>query len=176
MLKFESALMVLVPEAEPLVKPFRDRYDPSAAAGVPAHITLLHPFKHPNELDGAVVDDLARSFQRREPFRFSLVSIERFPDAVLYLAPEPEEPFRDLTLAIWDRYPETPPHGGKWPDIVPHLSVAWVGNEQELDRIADGFARASHGKLPIHATATGVVLMEKRSDRWATHATFEFRG
>jgi hypothetical protein len=35
----ESALVV--PEAEPLVKPFRDRYDPSAAAGVPAHITLL---------------------------------------------------------------------------------------------------------------------------------------
>jgi hypothetical protein len=29
----ESALVVLVPEAEPLVKPFRDQYDPSAAAG-----------------------------------------------------------------------------------------------------------------------------------------------
>jgi hypothetical protein len=41
----ESALVV--PEAEPLVKPFRDRYDPSAAAGVPAHITLLYPFKQP---------------------------------------------------------------------------------------------------------------------------------
>ena len=39
----ESALVVLVPEAERLVKPFCERYDPSAAAGVPAHITLLYP-------------------------------------------------------------------------------------------------------------------------------------
>jgi len=46
----ESALMVLVPEAERLVKPFRDRYDPSAAAGIPAHITLLYPLSIPMKL------------------------------------------------------------------------------------------------------------------------------
>jgi 2'-5' RNA ligase len=172
----ESALTVLVPEAEPLVKPFRDRYDPSAAAGVPAHITLLYPFKHPDEVDQAVLDDLRRSFQRRAPFRFCLVSSRRFPDAVLYLAPEPDEPFRDLTLAIWDRYPQTPPYGGKWSDIVPHLSVARVESQQQLDRVSDEFTRASQGILPICATAAEVVLMEKRSDRWAARATFRFRG
>ena len=77
----ESALVVLVPEAEPLVKPFRDRYDPSAAAGVPAHITLLYPFKHPDEVDYAALEDLRRLFQRFAPFRFSLAPIRRFPDA-----------------------------------------------------------------------------------------------
>ena len=41
MTAIQSALVVLVPEAEGLVKDFRDRYDPSATAGVPAHITLL---------------------------------------------------------------------------------------------------------------------------------------
>jgi hypothetical protein len=40
----ESALVVLVPEAEPLVGPFRERYDPSASAGMPAHITINYPF------------------------------------------------------------------------------------------------------------------------------------
>ena len=30
----ETALVVLVPEADALVKPFRDQYDPSAAAGM----------------------------------------------------------------------------------------------------------------------------------------------
>ena len=65
----------------------------------------------------------------------------RFPDAVLYLAPEPDEPFRQPTMAIWHRYPETPPDSGKWPDIVPYLSVAWVKDEQLLDRIADDFAQ-----------------------------------
>ena len=110
----ESALIVMVPEAEPLVKAFRDRYDPSAAAGVPAHVTLLYPFKHPDEIDQAVLDDLGRCFRGRAPFRFALASIWRFPDGILYLAPDPHEPFRELTVAIWDRY-ETPPYGGKCP-------------------------------------------------------------
>ena len=171
----ESALVVLVPEAEELVKPFRDQYDPSAAAGVPAHITLLYPFKHPDEADQTVLDDLSQCFHRCAPFRFSLAPIRRFPDAVLYLAPEPDEPFRQLTLAIWDRYPETPPYGGKWPDIVPHLSVAWVKDEQLLDRIADDFAQASQGRLPIRATATEIALMEKRSGHWLIRATFGLR-
>src|SRR5215471_17626442 len=51
-----------------LVKPFRDRYDPSAAAGVPAHITLLYPFKHPDEVDHAALEDLRRLFHRFAPF------------------------------------------------------------------------------------------------------------
>jgi hypothetical protein len=115
----ESALVVLVPEAEALVKPFRDRYDPSAAAGMPAHITLLYPFKSPDELDDAVLADLRHCFARFAPIRYALASTRRFPVDVLYLAPEPDEPFRRLTLAIWERYPDTPPYGGKWPDIIP---------------------------------------------------------
>jgi len=176
MSSIESALVVLVPEAEVLVKPFRDRYDPWAAAGVPAHITLLYPFKHPDKVDQTVLDDLSRRFHDCAPFRFSLAPIRRFPDAVLYLAPEPDDPFRQLTLAIWDRYPETPPYSGKWPDIVPHLSVAWVKDEQLLDRIADDFAQASQGRLPIRATAADVALMEKRSGHWLIRARFGLAG
>ena len=172
MLPIESALMVLVPEAEPLVKPFRDRYDPSAAAGMPAHVTLLYPFKHPDEVDQMVLDDLSRRFEHCAPFGFSLSSIRRFPDGVLYLAPEPDEPFRQLTLAIWDQYPETPPYGGKWPGIVPHLSVASVKDEQQLDGIADDFVQASQGRLPVSATAAEVVLMENRSGLWLIRARF----
>jgi 2'-5' RNA ligase len=168
----ESALMILVPEAEPLVKGFRDRYDPSAAAGVPAHVTLLYPFKHPDAVDQSMLDDLRACFKRHVPFRFSLASIRRFPDAVLYLGPEPDEPFRQLILAIRARHPDTPPYGGKWPSTVPHLSVAWVKDEQQLDRIADDFAQAAQGRLPIQATATEVTLMEKKSGHWRVRAAF----
>jgi 2'-5' RNA ligase superfamily len=162
----ESALVVLVPEAEVLVKPFRDQYDPSAAVGMPAHITLLYPFKPPNEVGSVVLDNLRHGFARFAPFRYSLASIRRFPVGVLYLAPQPDEPFRRLTLAIWDWYPETPSYGGKWPDIVPHLSVANMADEQQLDRVADEFAQASRRKLPIGATAKEVALMDNRSGRW----------
>jgi len=103
-----SALVVLVPEAESVVKPFRDRYDPSAATGMPAHVTLLYPFKRSNEVDEKVLHELRHCFTRFAPIGFSLSSVRRFPE-VLYLAPEPDEPFRQLTLAIWDCYPEVPP-------------------------------------------------------------------
>jgi 2'-5' RNA ligase len=177
MSQIESALVVLVPEAEPLVKPFRGWYDPSAAAGAPAHITLLYPFKHPDEVDQTVLHDLSELFHRFARFRFSLAPIRRFPDPVLYLiiTPQPDEPFRQLTLAIWDRYPELPPYGGKWPDLVPHLSVAWVTDQQRLDRIADEFAQASQGRLPIRAIAAEVALMERRSGRWLIRANFGLR-
>jgi len=41
---YESALVVLVPEAEAVVGWLRQRYDPSAAIGVPEHITINYPF------------------------------------------------------------------------------------------------------------------------------------
>jgi 2'-5' RNA ligase len=167
-----SALVVLVPEAEASVKPFRDRYDPSAAAGMPAHITLLYPFKPPDEVDEVVLDGLRHCFTRFAPIQFSLSSIRRFPVEVLYLAPEPDEPFRQLTLAIWDRYPETLPYGGKWSNIVPHLSVAWLADEQQLDVITNDFVEASQEKLPIRATASEVALMDIESGRWEVRAMF----
>jgi len=41
---YESALVILVPEAEAIVGRLRQRYDPSAAVGMLAHITLNYPF------------------------------------------------------------------------------------------------------------------------------------
>jgi hypothetical protein len=167
-----SALVVLVPEADQLVKPFRDRYDPSASAGMPAHITLLYPFKPLDEVDEIVLRDLRQCFARFVPIRFALGSILRFPAEVLYLAPEPDDPFRQLTLAIWDRFPETPPYGGKWPDIVPHVSVAWLSDERQLDRVTDDFIEAARGRLPIQAIASEVALMDNNFGRWQVHALF----
>ena len=95
----ESTLVILVPETEGLAQSFRDRYDPAAKSGMPAHITLLYPFKSPNEIDGRVLDILSHCFSRFPPFRFSLARINQFPGETLYLVPEPEDPFRELTLS-----------------------------------------------------------------------------
>jgi 2'-5' RNA ligase len=168
----ETALVVLVPEAEALVQPFRNRYDPSAAAGMPAHITLLYPFKPPDLIDETVLDELRRCFTDFAPIQFRLGPIRRFPTEVLYLAPEPDAPFRALTLAIWERYPEAPPYGGKWPDIVPHLSVASLPDEQQLDCVTKDLVEASRAALPIRATASEIALMDNRSGRWQVRAIF----
>src|ERR1700730_8092204 len=101
MLELESALVILVPEAEALVGPFRDLHDAGAALGVPAHITVLYPFKPPEEINEAVLDRLRHLFFRFEPFDFVLTTIRRFPGEALYLVPKPEEPFGRLTRAAW---------------------------------------------------------------------------
>jgi 2'-5' RNA ligase len=176
MLAIESALVVLVPEAEDLVKPFRDRYDPSARNGCPAHVTVLYPFKPPDEIGKPDLNNLSRCFARFEPFHFALSTIRRFP-GVLYLAPSPAESFRKLTLTIWHCYPETPPYGGTHRDIVPHLSIAaQLADERHLDRISAELKRASERKLPISAVASEVALLDTTSGRWQVRATFKLDG
>jgi 2'-5' RNA ligase len=170
----ESALVFLVPEAEALVGPFRDRHDPAAAAGMPAHITLLYPFKPPEEIDATVLAGLRQCFAPFAPLSFALAETRRFeaPDAVLWLAPEPVEAFRALTLAIWRRWPERPPYGGRHAGVIPHLCVAQVADPQRLDAIARRFAPEAAAVLPIRAMAAEVALMDARPGRWQIRTTF----
>ena len=170
-----SALAGLVPAAEQLVGLYRDLFDPSAAAGMPAHITLLYPFLAPGAIDDRVMDRLRHCFKGFLAFDFALTAPRRFPDRVLYLAVEPVEPFRRLTRAIWQAFPQTPPYGGRYPTIVPHLTIADRQQALRLDEIGRGFDEASRGKLPINAHATEAALLDNRSGRWRQCAGFPFR-
>ena len=80
-----------------MVGALRTRFDPSAALGVPAHVTLLHPFMAPGSIDAAVrrPPRVDRGGER-PPFDYRLEAIRRFPET-LYLAPEPAAPFVALT-------------------------------------------------------------------------------
>jgi hypothetical protein len=110
-----------------------------------------------------------------KPFHFSLAVIRRFP-GVLYFAPEPDEPFRRLTFAIWDCYPETSPYGGRYPDVVPHLTVANQLADDQLDGITAELNEASEGKLPIAAVASEIALLDTRSGRWQVRAMLKLGG
>jgi 2'-5' RNA ligase superfamily len=171
--KSESALVILVPEAESLVQSFRDRFDPSAALGVPAHITLLYPFIEPERIGADTLEAIAACFRGFSPIAFSLTEIRRLAAETLYLAPAPDEPFRKLTMAIWDRFPDTPPYGGAWPDIVPHLSVGRFADAGELKRAADELTRLWQTALPIRADASTAVLLVNTTGRWVIGTTFK---
>jgi 2'-5' RNA ligase len=172
MITLESALAVLVPEAEALVASDRAIYDPSAARGMPAHITLLYPFVAPDSIDDGVLHRLRSCFVGFARFDFALTMTRRFPDRTLYLAIEPEEPFRLLTLAIWQAFPEHPPYGGRYPTIVPHLTIADRQQPSRLDEIDREFDKASQGKLPIRAHAAEVTLLDTESGRWQRRDLF----
>jgi 2'-5' RNA ligase len=118
----ETALVVLVPEAEALVAAYRRRYDPSAAVGVPAHVTVLYPFR--SVVDDAAADVVAELAADVAAFDVKFASLARFAGEVVYLAPDPAEPFLRLMAATFASFPDCPPYGGAIPDPVPHLTVA----------------------------------------------------
>jgi len=170
----ESGLVVPVPNATPVVSPWRERLDPSATHGVPAHVTVLYPFVPPSELSGSVVGRLAQLFASTDAFPFALASVEWFGDEVVYLAPAPAESFVDLTVSVMDEFPGYAPYGGAFDDIVPHLTVGDRGDAAELRRAAD--AVVPH--LPIDARATEVWLMVGTPARgpWTVHSRFPLGG
>ena len=172
MLAVESSLVVLVPEAESVVKSLREKYDPAAAYGMPAHVTLLYPFKYPDEITGDDLDRLTRCLALFSAFHFSLNFTRRFP-RTLYFVPQPDEPFRQLTQAICDCYPEIPPYRGKFPTVVPHLTVADQRTDEELDRITVELNSASEGKLPISAFVSEIALLDTKAGHWKVRATLK---
>ena len=111
---------------------------------------------------------MSRKFSK---IRFCSTTIRRFSNGALYLAPEPDEPFRQITLAIWGCYPETPPYGGRFSNIVPHLTIVEPVEGCEIERIAAEFAAAGDRTLPIRATASEIALMDTLTGSWQVRTT-----
>jgi 2'-5' RNA ligase superfamily len=157
----ETALVVLVPEAEPLIADHRLRYDPSAAVGVPAHVTVLYPFRSVvDDVAAGVVADLA---SRVPAFDVTFATLARFPGEVVYLVPDPSEPFRGLTASAVESFPDCPPYGGAVPDPIPHLTVADGVNEVT----ANALAAEVQPRLPITARVGHLTLIaQDHTRRW----------
>lgn len=171
----EAALVVLVPEAERLVGSFRAQHDPAAAQGVPAHITINYPFLpgiHPSE---DLLRDLKSLFGDIPSFTFQLTEVARFPD-VIYLPPEPGEPFRQLIETVAARFPESPPYGGVFDEVIPHLTVAQSDDEALLHTVESDFSEISLQELPIESRVEGVWLMDNRGSRWEKRELFRLSG
>jgi 2'-5' RNA ligase len=118
----ESAIIVPV-QVPVAVNRLRDRMDPSAAQGVPAHVTLIYPFMPPDRLKDDVRRQIEQIVAAERSFAFTLKSVGRWPN-VVYLAPDPAEPFRRLTQALAQAFPDYPPYAGAHADVVPHLTIA----------------------------------------------------
>ena len=167
----ESALVIVVPEAEPLVSDWRAQYDWSAQRGVPAHITLLYPFAPTEKVDDALLSQLRKLFVAEAAISFELARVARFPE-VAWLAPEPSEPFKALTDLIAARFPDYPPYEGAHDVVIPHLTVAEGGVELQ-DRVEA--ALSSH--LPIRARADDVAfLFEDDEGLWHEAHRFPLAG
>ena len=62
-----------------------------------------------------------------------------------------------LTRALWDEWPECPPFGGAYDEVVPHLTVALdpaPGQRREIETVVAPL-------LPLAARAAEVLLVEE---------------
>jgi 2'-5' RNA ligase len=168
-----SAIILPVPAAEPLVSGWRLRHDPSAAAGVPAHVTIVAPFLDPEQITDELLGELRRLLAARPAPRVQFIRTARFAPAgavpgVLYLDPEPADELRGLTRAVVARWPEAPPYAGLHAEIVPHLTVA-IADEVTLEEIEGELTRAlGRG---VAATLDQAMVYVHVGERWRGVAT-----
>lgn len=167
----ESALVIPVPGADRAVGEWRDEHDPSARAGMPAHITLLYPFVPADRLTRTDTDALRLLFAEHAKVDFQLQAFGRFP-GVLYLAPDRARPFVELTERIVACWPDCPPFGGAFAEIIPHLTVAVDASETTEGEIE----RDLRPRMPLIARASEVALCVFDGDVWERAATFRLGG
>jgi hypothetical protein len=149
----ESAIILPVPEAEPIVGKLRLQYDPAARLGAPAHITLLYPFCPADAAAGEIgkLRDVCATIER---FQFSLIEVRRFP-ATAYLHPDAAEKFAQITKSLVDIWPAYSPYAGVHPDIIPHLTVADRVTAETLRKVG----ALLRDQLPIPCAAREVWLI-----------------
>jgi 2'-5' RNA ligase len=167
----QSALVVVVPEAEPLVGGLRARFDPSALMGMPTHITILFPFMPVDLLTGDILGTVRTAVASIVEFRFTLEGIGRFPRTT-YLAPEPPEPFLALTAALTHAFPNYPPYEGRFPTTIPHLTVA-DQNEDFAETAAAELTEARSRLGGVQAMCREVTLLENsQGGHWRQYDSF----
>ena len=166
----ESIILIPVPEATPIVHEYRLRYDPSTVANVPEHLTLLYPFLAPDKIDDDVISTLLATFSIVSPFPFTLSHTAWFEQGVLYLAPEPATPLLDLTWRL-SRMFNILPFEGRYPDPIPHLTIAHSGPTDILTDIITDIS----AYLPLEAVAQEAWLMVGHNETsWTLRQRFPF--
>jgi 2'-5' RNA ligase len=152
----ETALVIVVDDAEPFDEVRAELMPAAVATGIPFHVTLLFPF-------GDQVDQARELFAARKPFEFALTRVATWPD-VVYLVPEPDDELRALMRALFARFPEWPPYGGLYDDVIPH---ATLGEDVDAAQVRAGVERRLAPHLPHPCQARDVSVLEKfEPGRW----------
>jgi len=151
----ESVVLVPALDAGQLVRDLRMQYDPSAAAGIPPHVTLMFPFTQPADLTEHIIDTLEGLISQARAFDFSLTRVGQFEQGVVYLEPEPAAPFAHLTREIGRQFGLQPFGGAFGENPVTHLTVAILDSPLKRRDLAIQLAT----ELPIRVKAEQAWLM-----------------
>jgi len=169
---WESAVVARVPALDRTIAALRRRFSlPLKPNGIHPHITVMIPFLPAAELgEDGELPALRTLCSQYESFDVSFSRTARFP-RVLYLAPEPAEPFIALARQLMERWPQIGPYGGGGKELVPHLTIATSRPERVFDKVAEALAPELPVRVPIESAQ--VYLFDGR--RWSEHASLPLR-
>jgi 2'-5' RNA ligase len=169
----ETALVLVLDDAEPFDHVRRDFAAATVALGIPFHVTLLYPFAPRDELTDAVITETRALFAAREPIEFSLTRIATWPD-VVYAVPEPDAALRECMQALYQVFPSWPPYGGEHAEVVPH---ATLGEDVDAAQVVAEIERRLAAALPRRYKPDAATLLEEFApDEWRPRKRFPFGG
>jgi len=142
---------------------WRALHDPKARTGVPAHITLVVPWLDPEKINEERLRELDLLLSAQAAFDYTLEKVCWFGERVLWLAPTPAEPFKALTSLLAAHF-GTPPWGGEFTEVVPHLTVGLAGSAPG-STLSEAAVDLSH-KLPLACRAREVDVMCGDGANW----------
>lgn len=164
-----SAIIVPI-RLPPALEAIRMREVASARAGAPAHVTLLFPFVPVRALGAMHVARAAEVVASVRAFAIAFRDVRRWdpsagaPEGVIWLDPEPAEPFVALTETLARAFPDHLPYGGLHDTIVPHLTIA--SDDRRRLRVVQAEAA---WWLPLRRrVSSATLIVEGRDGRWRT--------
>ena len=162
-------IALIIPLRLPMpLETLRQRTAPDAGFGLPAHVTLLHPFASPEALDGNLRANLGAIVSGHAAFSFRLADQGQWP-GTLFASVEPDLPFRSLYEDLLTAFPAFPIHRGKF-DFVPHVTIA----EGPFANAPEVINDPAWECLPTTLIVGFADLIVREADGWETKWRFDF--
>lgn len=121
-------------------------------------MTIVYPFVNPAAVDDELLERLGNAVGGVPAFNCTFNRTCWFDREVLWLDPEPSDPFKELTRRVVAAFPDHQPYGGVFGDDVrPHLTVgeSRLAAGDELARVEADVQAA----LPFRAAVTEALLI-----------------
>ncbi|MGW7086824.1 2'-5' RNA ligase family protein [Streptomyces sp. NPDC054871] len=158
-----TAVLALLPDAEPLLELAAQVDARVVRPGVPAHATLLYPWLPAEAIGATELERLRTALVRATPevgrISLRLAEVERAGTFVGVPAPE----LHSLATAVRTAFPEQVPYGGRFGQEPPvHVTVAL----DAAAHTAADIARRVTGRLPISTEVSAVHVVALTPDGW----------
>lgn len=155
-----TALVLLAPRVNETLRGLRHQYFRNLERRMPAHVTMLFPFRCPiDDPTLAAVGDVCAGLRS---FDATFRAVGRFRDDVVWLRPEPTDAFEPASDAVLTAFPDCAPYGGAHAGRTLHLTVASRLRGDEADQLVDEVA----GILPLTDRIDRLSLMSETGTGW----------